>query len=97
MIGGGKTVVAAGPGANRLKDSALALPIEKIASRNAVAVSINFRPDHDQLVRIRVWHRRKKSGVDNAEDGGVCADSQDERQQSNGREAEILEIGRAHV
>src|SRR5882762_3151057 len=91
MVGVGKRVIAAGPGTHGLKDGALALPVEKISCGNAVAVAINFRPDNHKLVWIGVGHGGEKSGVDDAENGGVGADSKNERKKGHGGETGVFE------
>src|SRR6266446_3717517 len=75
MIGAGEREIAAGPGAHGLKDSALPLPVEKVASGNAIAAALDLRPYNDKLVRIGIRHGGEQSGVDHAEDGGVRPDA----------------------
>src|SRR5713101_9686018 len=91
MVGVGERVIAAGPGANGLKDGALALPIQKVAGGDAVAVAIDFGPDHDELVRIGVGHGRKKSGVNDAENGGVGPDSENEGEEGDRGKPKVFE------
>ena len=47
--------------------------------------------DHDQPLWLGVRQRPKQYGVDDAEDGGVCADSECQRDNGHGCEA-----GRLH-
>ena len=77
MVGAGEREIATSPGTQGLKDGALALPIEKVPGGNAVTVAISrdFGPDYDELIRIWIWHGGKKSGIDHAEDGGVRPDA----------------------
>ena len=75
MVGAGEREIPARPRAHRLKNSALAFPIEKVAGGDAIAAGIDLRPDNDKLVRIGVRHGGKQSGIDHAEDGGVRPDT----------------------
>ena len=49
-------------------------------------MSVDFRPHHHQLVRIRIRKRRQQDGIDNAEYCGIRTDAQHEGQQGNGCE-----------
>ncbi len=91
MIGVGERVIAAGPGANGLKDGALALPIQKVTSGDAIAIAVNLRPDYDELIRIGVGHGRKKSRVNDAENGGVGPDSENEGEEGDRGEPKVFE------
>ena len=68
------------PSVEILKNSALLLPVEIVAGRDAITVAIDLGPDHDELVGLGVGHRGDQSGVHNAENGGVGADTEGERE-----------------
>ena len=80
----------AGPSHQYLKNLAIALPIQIIAGRNRIHVAPEPGPHHHQLVRLVIRQRRQKSGVNDAENRGVRANAQRERQNCDGREAGIL-------
>ena len=48
----------------------------------AVAVALNLRPDHNQLVRLRIGHGCQNRGVDHGKDGRVGADAKGQREHS---------------
>ena len=47
-------------------------------------------PDANQCLRVRIWERTDQHALDDAEDGGVAADAQRQRQHHGGRECRIL-------
>src|SRR5260370_2324789 len=67
VIGAGECEIAAGPGAHGLKDSALPLPAEKVATANAVAPALDLPPSNDNLARILTTHGSAHSRVHHAQ------------------------------
>src|SRR5258708_25301279 len=86
----GETEAAASPGDHVLEELILVFPIEEVASGDAIVVAVDLGPDHDKLVRIGVRHGSEESGVDDAENSGVGADTQCEREKGNGSETEVF-------
>jgi hypothetical protein len=82
--------LAAGPRRNRVEHGVLPLPIQEIAGGNAVATAVDLGPDHDDAVGLVVGQRRQQRSVDDAENRGVRADAQSQRQYRDRREARIL-------
>src|SRR5882724_4296625 len=82
---------AAGPGSDGFKRGVLALPVQKVAGGDAVAVVVVYLgPDHDDAVGLVVRQRREQRGVYDAEDRGVGADAEGECQYRDPGEAGIL-------
>ena len=86
-LGGGDVDGAPGPGDEILERRRLLLPVDIVAGRRDVAEALHPRPDHDELVRIGIGHRREQRAVDDAEDGRIGADSEREGQDGDRREA----------
>jgi hypothetical protein len=47
-------------------------------------------PDHHKLVGVRIRKRSVERGVYDAEDGGVCTDSEGKREDDDGQEPGVL-------
>ena len=75
-IADGQAHVPAGPGVQVLEDRGLALPLEKVAGGARVAVPLDSRPHHDELVGVGIGQGSEQGGVDDAEDRGVGPDPQ---------------------
>ena len=70
------------------KTGVVLLPVEKVERRDAVALAARRLLEHaDDAVGVRVGQRLQQQSVDEAEDGGVGADAERERQQRHGRES----------
>ena len=80
MAGGRKIHPRAGPRRQSLKDSALARPIEVITGCNAVTLSLDFRPHHDDFVGVKVRQGLEQGGVHDAVNRGIRANAQRKRQ-----------------
>ena len=82
---------SATPGNQVLKDGVLALPFQVVGSRNRVAMSVGpIGPHHDELFGIWKGQRGKQRGINDAEDGSICADSNGECEHCHGSEARAL-------
>ncbi len=90
MSRGAQAHLAAGPCGDRIEHGVLPLPIQKIASRNTVAAALDLGPHHHDAVGLVVGQWREQRGVDDAENRGVRADAQGQRQYRDRREAGIL-------
>lgn len=66
-----------------LEGAALVFPVEIIAGGDAIAMALDARPDHDELIGIRAGHGREECGIDYAEDRGVRANAQSEGEHGN--------------
>ena len=64
----GKVNAAAGPGDEALERRALPFPLQEGAGRADVAVALDPRPDHDELIGMRIRQRRQQRRVNDAED-----------------------------
>ena len=83
--------VEAGP-AKRVEigeDGVLLLPVGKVARGNSVAVILNFRPDHHQLIGLGKGQGSQQRRVIHREDRRVRADPQRHCQQYRDRQAGI--------
>ena len=90
LILGGQIEAAPGEGIQILKGCALLLPVLEVLRRDPVAIVLNLRPDHDQLIGLGIRHGRKQRGIDHGEDGGVGADAEGQRKHSCDGEARRL-------
>ena len=81
LVFGGDVELAAAPGIQVLKSGALPLPVGEVARRDRVVVGLDLRPDHDQLVRLRIGHGSEQRGVVDGEDSRIGADAEREGQQ----------------
>ena len=82
LLLGGQVEAAAGEGIDVLKDGVLVLPVDEVLRGNAVAIALNLRPDHDQLVRLGIGHGREQRGVDHGKNGGGGANAEGKRDDS---------------
>jgi hypothetical protein len=75
------------PGVDVLEHGVPVLPVHKILRRDAVTVALNFGPDHDKLVGLRVRHGCEQRGVDHCEDGSGGAYAEGKREDRCERES----------
>ena len=61
-----------------LEGGRLLLPFEKVRRGGDVAVALDARPDHHELIRLRIGQRRQQRGVHDAENRGVRRDPEGE-------------------
>src|ERR1700733_8978168 len=73
-----------------LEDLAVAFPIQIVTGRHGISIAAGSGPDHHQLIRLRIRKWREQRRVKNAEDGGVRANAQRERQDRHRRKSRIF-------
>src|SRR3984885_5681753 len=73
-----------------LEDLAVASPIQIVTGRNGISIAAASGPDHHQLIRLRIRKWREQRRVKDAEDGGVRANAQRERQDRHRRKTRIF-------
>ena len=79
---------AAGLGRHEVEHGVVLLPVEKVQRGDAVALAARRLLEHaHDAVGVRVGERLQQQSVDEAEDGGVGADAERERQQRHDGES----------
>jgi len=90
LLGRGQVKLRTAGGANALEGFALMLPVEEVAGGNHVSASLDLRPNHHELIGLRVWHGCQQGGIDHAENRRIGTNSQGQGQHRHRGEALIL-------
>ena len=79
-------------GADVAEDFLFLLPLKEVRARDWAAFDRRLHAmNMDELVGVAVGERAKQNAVDDAEDRGVCADTEGESYDCDGGEARLLE------
>ena len=87
---GGDVECSSGPGVEIREDSGLPLPVGEVSRGDAIVVGLDLRPDHDDLLGMRVGQGGEQRRVIYGEDSRVGADAEGQSEQDRDGEAGIL-------
>src|ERR1017187_1164342 len=89
LVLGSQVEASAGPGAKVLEHRVLLLPVEKVACSDSIVKALDFRPDHHELIGLRIGHRSQERCIIDGKNGRVGADADGQREQNRERQAGV--------